>query len=300
MKKLLLNLGAVAQVMWAAAPAQAFNPVDGCFPSAVPRSLKAMNFNSVIRPSVPLEEIQKISQIFKETFAEDLARRGQVLKITLDESKTDFNAFAKVEGADRLIMVNARAMAFQAKMNPDVVGLVLCHELGHHLGGEPVVAEYDMSAEGQADYFATSKCMRRLLRTPYFQQNVQPVSLVYQSYCGAFLGRNDVADCARGLMAASVLAGITARINLQEPPAIEKSDQTRVVATEMAHPSAQCRLDTLRAGGLCHKSDELLMTRGFPNWGACLLRDSSLYEVRPACWYAPGSQWITLANEISF
>ena len=41
---------------------------------------------------------------------------------------------------------------------------VVCHELGHHLAGAPKYGRFNgwASGEGQSDYFATSKCMRKV------------------------------------------------------------------------------------------------------------------------------------------
>ena len=47
----------------------------------------------------------------------------------------------------------------------DAFALVVCHELGHHLGGAPKVGGLMMrwaSNEGQSDYFASLKCFRKV------------------------------------------------------------------------------------------------------------------------------------------
>lgn len=42
---------------------------------------------------------------------------------------------------------------------------MLCHELGHHLGGAPFKPDISwMSTEGQADYFSGSTCLKKIWR----------------------------------------------------------------------------------------------------------------------------------------
>ena len=45
---------------------------------------------------------------------------------------------------------------------------MICHEVGHHLGGAPFMPKYYEdyylfrgSSEGQADYYATSNCLKK-------------------------------------------------------------------------------------------------------------------------------------------
>src|SRR5690606_11499441 len=57
-------------------------------------------------------------------------------------------------------------LARHETITEDGFALVLCHEIGHHLGGAPKVAgllglNRWASNEGQADYYATLKCLRR-------------------------------------------------------------------------------------------------------------------------------------------
>ena len=46
-------------------------------------------------------------------------------------------------------------------VTPDGFALVACHEMGHHLGGAPRRGGW-ASNEGQSDYYATTKCARRI------------------------------------------------------------------------------------------------------------------------------------------
>jgi hypothetical protein len=96
-------------------------------------------------------------------------------------------------------------------------GLVGCHELGHHLGGQP--KQDWASVEGMTkrhDYWATYDCMARL---------------------------GVDSDVPGG-----VLATILARFSGERRPNPNTPDMHKVSRTISTHPPAQCRLDTYRAG----------------------------------------------------
>jgi len=57
-------------------------------------------------------------------------------------------------------------LARHETMTPDGFATVVCHELGHHLGGVPKKFSWFgnswASNEGQADYFGIMKCLRKM------------------------------------------------------------------------------------------------------------------------------------------
>src|SRR6478609_9034269 len=54
-------------------------------------------------------------------------------------------------------------LARRPEVTPDGFTLVVCHEVGHHFGGYPFVRDaYWAANDGQADYFSTLACARRL------------------------------------------------------------------------------------------------------------------------------------------
>ena len=97
--------------------------------------------------------------------------------------------------------------------NQDGLAAVVCHEIGHHLGGAPIKENSSWSAgEGQADYYATLKCLRRVWQD---KDNIKAISTleipnVVRSDCVKSWGKKtqDSALCIR-----SALAGLsTARL----------------------------------------------------------------------------------------
>ena len=102
------------------------------------------------------------------------------------------------------------------ELDDDELTLVLCHELGHHLGGTPTASRQGWSAcEGQADYWSASACAS-LLHDP--ESTALRLTRMYASQAGGSW------------------------------PDLALSDETRVDRTFYGYPKAQCRLDTLLAG----------------------------------------------------
>ena len=74
------------------------------------------------------------------------------------------NALAE-QKADKWIVHMYGGLARHPLVTDDAFMMVVCHELGHHIGGAPRKNNgKDWAAnEGQADYFGAMKCMRRIL-----------------------------------------------------------------------------------------------------------------------------------------
>lgn len=105
-------------------------------------------------------------------------------------------------------------------MNPKTLKLLLCHEIGHVLGGEPKMSRGGWSStEGQADYYSSHECAKRL-------------DFDEESF----------------LQAAQDLTGIYAEVRGDKPPRIENCDEHVAPRTNYGYPTLQCRMDTLLNG----------------------------------------------------
>jgi hypothetical protein len=181
-------------------------------------------------------------------------------------------------------------------LTPEALMVVICHEIGHHLGGYP---RYDnnrnpMATEGQADYFATSKCSRAVYAAlnPKSNQNwawtnQQRLPADLKAPCLAnFPPKSEAAIyCARSSLAALSLAQVLATIGEGPIPTMSftNKDPHVVKKTFEGHPPAQCRLDTYVAGAVCQVDPQTPFSPTDPNQGACV--DRSKIGARPACWY---------------
>ncbi len=119
-----------------------------------------------------------------------------------------------------------RGMAHRNEINQDALALIVCHEIGHLYGGEPLKIEHDfIAAEGQADYFATKYCLRDAL-IMISPQNIEQRLVQAINGVGEFLAHN-----------------------WGHPiPSLDTPDLIEVEKTYLEHPTPQCRFDTYMAG----------------------------------------------------
>jgi hypothetical protein len=111
-------------------------------------------------------------------------------------------------------------MLTHPKMTSNTLLLLLCHELGHFLGGPPLKSRNGWSStEGQADFYSTASCMK-----------------------------NFEVDEDQFFQAALNLSGIYAEVTQQTAPRLDQCDPSVVSRVNYGYPSLQCRLDTLMAG----------------------------------------------------
>ncbi len=165
------------------------------------------------------------------------------------------NAYAARSGINWQVEMYG-GLARRPEVTADGFALVVCHEVGHHLGGFPFKGDSWAGAEGQADYFATQACARKLWRDDLGENQryrmLVPASVV--SRCDTYWnGAEDRDLCYRTAAAGKSLADLLAVLEAGSVH-FDTPDPTRVTATNIDHPAAQCRLDTYIAGGLCNIS----------------------------------------------
>lgn len=111
-------------------------------------------------------------------------------------------------------------MIAHSKMTASIFYLLLCHELGHFLGGPPLKSRNGWSStEGQSDYYSTASCIKEM-------------GLDERQFIDAVLG----------------LTAIYAEVTRQTAPRLDTCDNTVSTRTNYGYPTIQCRLDTLIAG----------------------------------------------------
>jgi len=185
-------------------------------------------------------------------------------------------------------------LARHPQMTEDGFLVVVCHELGHHLGGYPKKSQAFQvdrkwsSVEGQSDYFASLKCLRRVFE----QEENEPIllnkkvpELVKAECVKSFPNYKDQLICERSAMAGLEISNFLAVLtNSKKPVDFGTPDKKKVWIIEKDHNKAQCRLDTFFQGSLCDKavSDELSKTDGNP--GACTNKNGDRRGLRPRCW----------------
>lgn len=260
-------------------------------------------FASLPKNNLNIPVNSKFTNFMTEERFNEIASRVENFYVPLVKAKKSVLVFSK-NWADPT--VNASAIRFGGTawfvnlygglarhplVTDDGFMLVICHEMGHHLGGAPTVGGINgfwAAVEGQADYFATMKCMKSLLKDD------DNISITAEMEIDPFLkktcaeknsNQNEIALCERIGMASISVGELLSSLKDSAPINFETPDKSVVKKTDKTHPRAQCRLDTYLAGIVCDNTDE--MNRKDPLAGACLKRDGYTEGIRPLCWYKP-------------
>ena len=227
---------------------------------------------------------------------------GEKLIMNNDWKDPEVNAFALQDETGWNVFMTG-GLARHRFATVDALMMVVCHEIGHHLGGAPKkVAASGVgfkwaSNEGQADYFAGLKCMRRILENDNNAAIVADMQIDDQATIkceSVYKSSSEVALCQRIAMAGKSLAKLLGDLGSSESANVNFTtpDSSVVGSTYDKHPSAQCRLDSYFAGVLCDKSilENVSITDAIV--GTCIKKDGYVDGVRPLCWYKPGDKEI--------
>lgn len=221
---------------------------------------------------------------------------GAKLNVVRNWTDGTVNAYAQQLGKTwRVSMFGG--LARHSTITSDGFALVLCHEIGHHIGGAPKKSGWGggttwASNEGQADYFANLKCLRRIWQD---EDNAAVVSkmnvpaAVTQACGEQWTWNNDFNICVRGAMAGYSVSRLFHDGTGRELPEVTTPDARVVTTTNHNHPDYQCRLDTYFQGSLCHvdHNQDVSITDEFV--GTCNIATGDTVGNRPHCWFKPSA-----------
>lgn len=192
-------------------------------------------------------------------------------------------------------------LARRPEVTPDGFALVLCHEIGHHLGGYPFSSTW-AGNEGSADYFATLSCARELWKneTETNAASAEIVEELPKALCDQVWTETDERNlCYRSMNASKSLATLLGALAGQKV-SFDTPDKSVVKATYMSHPAGQCRLDTYSAGALCKQDFDRNVIPGKDMGSKRNSRDAEQASsistclrvdfetgARPLCWFKP-------------
>jgi hypothetical protein len=214
-------------------------------------------------------------------------------KLVVERKWTDatVNAYAQRAGSDWKVSMFG-GLARHDTITEDGFSLVICHEIGHHIGGAPKKASMWSntwaSNEGQADYFATLKCLRRVFLNDDNAAIVagMTVPAALSEKCAAQWSSDaDRLICIRGGMAGDSVAKLFAALRQQAPAEFSTPDARIVTATDDNHPATQCRLDTYLQGALCSVPFSDDVAQDSEVTGQCHGSNSHSIGLRPSCWF---------------
>ncbi len=215
-------------------------------------------------------------------------------KLAIARKWTDGTVNANASRSGKTWNVNMYGgLARHNTITEDGFSLVLCHELGHHLGGAPKIGGLFngwASNEGQSDYFAALKCLRKTFLNDDNSAIVTtlnaPKTLV-DACSKNHPNKDDKAICIRTGMAGVSVANLFAALRNSSPASFDTPDTNVVSSTNNAHPAYQCRLDTFFQGSLCDVNFNDDVSQKDEVTGTCHKANGHTIGLRPLCWFKP-------------
>lgn len=264
---------------------------EGFFPKndiKIPMSLTADG----ISEKEYLDVLNRAEKIFTPI----IAQHGGKLVVERDWQDGEFNAYATQDMNGNWIVHFYGGLARAKGMSIEGFTVVVCHELGHHIGGAPKIKSYYpgnswATNEGQSDYYATLRCLKQLWtadeNADFVKNNkIDPIA---QKDCAA--AHNNVEEQNYCMRAASGALALTTAFNIvtksKIPLSLDTPDKKVVRRMDDSHPESQCRLDTYYQGALCDADVRIPLDNKDPRVGTCAQENGAKKGTRPLCWYAP-------------
>lgn len=242
---------------------------------------------------------------FEKTLKPSIKSSGFELIVRVDSASVSESARAERDGARAIITVDGGLLK-SPRLTEDGLRTTLCHELGHVLGGAPrrhVPPEWDgpvaadglseMTSEGQADYYASAICFRKLVaghdHRAVLARGEGPTSQTLKARCESAHGAKTEAAliCER-----AARGGHNMLVLVKEFP-IGFDTPSDFIAPSLIrdqYPDRQCRLDTFVAGALCSAETSIALDFNDERLTECPTAKAQ----RPRCWsptlLAPGDR----------
>lgn len=196
--------------------------------------------------------------------------------------------------------------ARREEMTPDAFSLVVCHEVGHHLGGHWFYSRDSVwaSGEGQADYFSTQACARTIWKEDKAgnAKHRATVDRIARRACDSVWKAEDEQNlCYRIAKAAEDKTLFYANSQKLPPPKAGTPDPRQVEMSDAYHPAPQCRFDTYFQAALCLKpfDPRVIPGKNHPagnnsvdaelvaSNSSCMTAQGFALGARPRCWFKP-------------
>lgn len=235
------------------------------------------------------EEFNAVLDSVEKIYAPIVAERGATLVVNRNWADNTVNAYAQQQGK-RWIISMYGGLARHAAITQDGFALVACHEIAHHLGGAPRKSGW-ATIEGQADYAANLKCLRRVFSDASSANFTRPRAddpIAAETCSNAFSSQADRAICLRGVMAGKSVTALFKQLHNDPRDAqLDTPDPAAVTTMYTSHPRTQCRLDTYFQGSQCVRSVSENVSDTDLFAGTCNLKTGQSSGLRPRCWYKP-------------
>ena len=247
-----------------------------------------------LKTGITEEQFNAVIDKVETLYAPIISSAGARLNVTRSWSDGTVNAYASRSGTTWNVAMFG-GLARHETITEDGFALVVCHEIGHHIGGAPKKAGWGMSTwasnEGQADYWATLKCLRKVFLNDDNAAVVRSLTVpaeLRKACRKEFSKRVDENICIRaGMAGMSVSRLFQALRNATVAPNFATPDPAVVSRTNDNHPAYQCRLDTYFQGALCQMDDATDVSQTDEKVGTCHPAHGDTLGNRPLCWFKP-------------
>lgn len=242
------------------------------------------------------EQFNNVIDKVASAYAPVIAAKGATLDMKRNWDDGTVNAYASRDFTNGKTWTVAMfgGLARHPLVTEDGFAVVVCHELGHHLGGAPKKTQAFQvdpkwaSNEGEADYFTTTKCLRKIFENDDNESilKTRTVPLEVSSACAkSFSSAHEKFLCQRVAFAGYEIAQFLNALGKgKRPVSFSTPDTKKVWKISNDHPAAQCRLDTYFQGALCDQSADVELGQKDPHAGACTIKNGDLVGLRPRCW----------------
>lgn len=252
--------------------------------------------------------IKKLSGIYSPV----VSQHGGRLQLNGSWKDETLNAGARQLFGTWQVQISG-GLARHPDLTTDGFSLIVCHELGHHLGGFPIASatpipipipgiENWAAVEGQADYFSTHVCARKIWadeadKNATFKTQVDAFE---KEKCDqSYSTEAEQNICYRTIVGLKSVTLTMANLKKVPVPSLQTPDQTAVDKTNPEHPAVQCRLDTLFQGAVCPvpwnnntipgkktaQGQDSLEAERESAMVSCTATGGFQFGVRPACWF---------------
>jgi hypothetical protein len=254
---------------------------------------KTINYGDYFNTNKTPAKFEQFTNRIVSLYADTIKELGGNLTTEFLWESTELNAYAEKYKSNWKIVFHG-ALYRDKRVTDDAFIMTVCHELGHLLGGAPFKLDHDTSAEGQADYWASSVCAKKYF-TEFPEEVVMSNGFVRDLCTKKYEGDISAQKvCYRTSMAGHSLASFLGLQSEGKQPRIESPDKHIVDVTYQLHPLAQCRLDTFIAGSLCDVEDsstafeeKILNNKLTTDFKCSEINDGQivLVDKRPKCWF---------------
>lgn len=238
----------------------------------------------------PKPQYTALEKAFIELFLPQAKARGfNAITINQDFDNTKYVGGVTAVNGEIRIVFGSEFSEVYPDLAEDAYAEILCHELGHILGGtspdeqDPGV---EISPEAASDYFAGAVCLPKLFKNFPAKNPVIADPVVIANCQLQFSDTEEQKICQR--VASAGLSFFTSfRESLIRLVPTIKYDKFYAVPDLRIkdqgfygfYPTFQCRSETVAAGAYC-KTSQNLWENGHRNWH-CL----EGLGARPSCWY---------------